>query len=379
MMRRDASVLLIAGEASADLHGAKVVERLRDLAPSLSVYGVGGDRLGAAGMELTYDARDFAVVGFVEIVRHIPRLKAAMDRLVRLTAERATPLAILIDYPGFNIVLAKRLKKMGVRVLYYVSPQVWAWGEGRVRAIAEHVDRMAVVFAFEKDFYRERGIDVEFVGHPLLEEPLLSGTGRRSRPSGSPPLLGLLPGSRRQEIDRHLPAMLGAAGILEREVPGLTVALGRAPGIDGDVIGRAVAGSGLRVDVVPPERTYDLMLRASALLVSSGTATLEAACAGAPMVVVYRMAPVSYVIARSLIKTRHIGLVNLVAGEEVVPELIQNEVSPGRLAAAVRPFLTDAACAERVSTRLLEVRTRLGTPGASERVARMALGMLGEA
>jgi lipid-A-disaccharide synthase len=379
MMKRDASVLLIAGEASADLHGAKVVERLRDLAPSLSVYGVGGDRLGAAGMELVYNARDFAVVGFVEIVRHIPRLKAAMDRLVRLTAERATALAILIDYPGFNIVLAKRLKGMGVRVLYYVSPQVWAWGESRVRAIAAHVDRMAVIFAFEKDFYRERGVDVEFVGHPLLEEPLLAGA-LPARPRGEgPPLLGLLPGSRRQEIDRHLPAMLGAARILEREMPGLTIALGRAPGIDAALIDRAVAGSGLRVETVPPERTYDLMLRASALLVSSGTATLEAACAGAPMVVVYRMAPVSYAIARSLVKTRHIGLVNLVAGEEVVPELIQNEVSPGRLAEAARPFLTDAACAERTSRRLLEVRARLGTPGASDRVARMALDMLGGA
>lgn len=379
MVRRDASVLMIAGEASADLHGAKVVKRLRELAPSLAVYGVGGDRMGAAGMELEYHARDFAVVGFVEVVRHIPRLKTAMDRLVRLAAERATPLAILIDYPGFNIVLAGRLKRMGVRVLYYVSPQVWAWGEGRVRAIAERVDRMAVVLPFEKDFYGARGVDVEFVGHPLLEEPLLAGAARPRGPRGGPPLLGLLPGSRRQEIDRLLPAMLGAARILGREVPGLTVALGRAPGIDGAVVDRFVADSGLSVDVVPPERTYDLMLRASALLVSSGTATLEAACAGAPMVVVYRMAPVSYAIARSLVKTRHIGLVNLVAGEGVVPELIQNEVSPRRLAAAVRPFLTDAASAERVSKRLLEVRARLGTPGASDRVARMALGMLGEA
>jgi lipid-A-disaccharide synthase len=377
MDRRDASVLMVAGEASADLHGAKVVSRLRELAPALRVYGVGGDRLAAAGMETVYHARDFAVVGFVEIVRHIPRLKTAMDRLVRLAEERATPLAILIDYPGFNIVLAKRLKRMGVRVLYYVSPQVWAWGEGRVRAIAANVDRMAVVFEFERDFYRERGVDVEFVGHPLLEEPLLTGPGRPAASPGAPPLLGLLPGSRRQEIDRHLPAMLGAARILGRDVPGLSVALGRAPGIDGEVIDRIVAGSGLRVDVVPPERTYDLMLRATALLVSSGTATLEAACAGAPMAVVYRMAPLSYAIARSLVKTRHIGLVNLVAGEEVVPELIQNDVSPGGLAAAVRPFLTDAAVAGRVSRRLLDVRARLGTPGASDRVARMALGMLG--
>ncbi len=326
---------------------------------------------------MTYHARDFAVVGFVEVVRHIPRLKTAMDRLVRLAAERATPLAILIDYPGFNIALAKRLKGMGVRVLYYVSPQVWAWGEGRVRTIARHVDRMAVVFAFEKEFYRERGVDVEFVGTPASR----GAAPRRGGPSpedrgGAPPLLGLLPGSRRQEVARHLPVMLGAARILGREVPGLTVALGLAPGIDGEVDraggGRlgAPRGGGPAGPHVRPHAP------SSALLVSSGTATLEAACAGAPMVVVYRMAPASYAIARSLVKTRHIGLVNLVAGEEVVPELIQNDASPGRLAAAVRPFLTDAASAERVSRRLLGVRARLGTPGASDRVARMALGML---
>jgi len=376
MMRQGASVLLVAAEASADLHGAKVVRRLRELAPAVSVYGVGGTRLAEAGMEIVHDARDFAVVGFVEVIRHVPRFAAAMGDLVRAAADRSTPLAVLIDYPGFNLRLAGRLRDAGVRVLYYVSPQVWAWGEGRVRQIAERVDRMAVVFEFEREFYRRRGVEVEFVGHPLLEEPGLCAPRRAPRSPGSPRLLGLLPGSRRQEIERHLPAMLGAAEILAREAPGLSLALGRAPGVDAERVEAMVKASGLRVDVADPERAYDLMRRADALLVSSGTATLEAACAGAPMVIAYRMAPLSYAIARSLVRTRHIGLVNLVAGEEIVPELVQGQVTPRRLAEAVRPFLTDDALAGRVSERLLGVRSRLGTPGASDRVARMALEML---
>jgi len=375
MIGQDASVLVVAGEASADLHGARVVRSLRELAPGVPAFGVGGDRLADAGMEIVEHADSFSVIGFVEVVRHVPRLKAAMDRLVRLAVDRRTPLALLIDYPGFNLMLAKRLKAAGVRVLYYVSPQVWAWGEGRVRAIAERVDRMAVVFEFEREFYRERGVEVEFVGHPLLEEPRLSRP-RAPRPAGEAPLLGLLPGSRWQEVERHLPAMLGAADALARDVPGLSVALGRAPGIAGEPLDRLLRRARLPVSVEAPEATYDLMLRADALLVSSGTATLEAACAGAPMVVVYRVSPLSYAIARTLVRTRHIGLVNIVAGEEVVPELIQGRVTAARLAEAARPFLTDAELARGVTGRLLAVRGRLGTPGASERVARMALRMI---
>jgi lipid-A-disaccharide synthase len=354
------------------------VRKIKDLSPETAVFGVGGDRLAAAGMEVVEHADSFSVIGFVEVLRHVPRLKAAMDRLVRLAAGRRTPLAVLIDYPGFNLLLAKRLRAAGVRVLYYVSPQVWAWGEGRVRAIAERVDRMAVVFEFEREFYRERGVEVEFVGHPLLEEQRLAAP-RQPRRAGAPPLLGLLPGSRWQEVERHLPAMLGAASLIARDAPRLSVALGRAPGIGGARLDALLRGAGLPVELVSPEATYDLMLRADALLVSSGTATLEAACAGAPMVVVYRVSPLSYVIARALVRTRHIGLVNIVAGEEVVPELIQGRVTAAGLAEAARPLLLDPERARRVSERLLAVRGRLGTPGASERVARMALRMIDEA
>jgi len=373
------SLLMVAGETSGDLHGSKVVARLRELAPDLRVFGVGGDRMGAAGMELDFHADDFAVVGLVEVLRLVPRLRRAMGELLRRVDERGAALAVLIDYPGFNLILAKRLKAAGVPVLYYVSPQVWAWGEGRVAKIARRVDRMAVVFPFERDFYAERGVDAQFVGHPLLEEPDIAQAPPAKTSIGDPPLLGLLPGSRRNEIRLHLPAMLDAARALKAELGALDVALGRAPGVDVAALEEAGDLADLGVDVVPPENIHDLMRRSTALLVSSGTATLEAACLGTPMVVVYRMALLSYLAGRMLVRIPDIGLVNVVAGERIVPELVQGRVTAENLVREVRPFLTDREVLERTSERLLAVRGELGTPGASDRVARMVLDMMGDA
>jgi lipid-A-disaccharide synthase len=372
-----ATVLLVAGEASGDLHGSKVVARLRDLAPGLRAYGVGGERMRSAGMEAVYRSEDFALVGFVEVLRHVPRLRAAMDDLVRLASLRKTRLAILIDYPGFNLILAKRLKTLGIRVLYYVSPQVWAWGAGRVRTIAERTDRVAVILPFEKAFYAERGVDVDYVGHPLLEEPALASLPVPKRASEAPPSVGILPGSRVQEIARHLPPMLGALRILRSEFPRLPARLGLARGIDAAMLTRFGDLPALGVEIVPADGIYDLMRSSTALVVSSGTATLEAACLGTPMVIVYRMAGLSYVAGRALVRIPFIGLVNVVAGEKIVPEIIQREVTAERLARELRPFLTDPALVERTSKRLLEVRASLGAPGASDRVAMMALRMMG--
>jgi lipid-A-disaccharide synthase len=373
------SLLMVAGETSGDLHGSKVVARLRELAPDLRVFGVGGDRMGAAGMELDFHTDDFAVVGLVEVLRLVPKLRRAMGQLLRRVDERDAALAVLIDYPGFNLILAKRLKAAGVPVLYYVSPQVWAWGEGRVAKIARRVDRMAVVFPFERDFYAERGVDARFVGHPLLEEPDIAQAPPAKTSIGDPPLLGLLPGSRRNEIRLHLPAMLDAVRALKAELGTLDVALGRAPGVDTAALEEAGDLAGLGVEVVPPENIHDLMRRSTALLVSSGTATLEAACLGTPMVIVYRMALLSYLAGRMLVRIPDIGLVNVVAGERIVPELVQGRVTAENLVREVRPFLTDREVLERTSRRLLSVRGELGTPGASDRVARMALDMMGDA
>lgn len=375
MATEHGSILMVAGETSGDLHGAKVVSHLQELAPKLRVYGVAGDRMVAAGAEPVFRSDDFSMVGFVEIVRHVPRLRRAMDELVRQTERRGTRVAVLIDYPGFNLILARRLRAAGIRVLYYISPQVWAWGEGRVRKIAERVDRMAVILPFEADFYARRGVDVEFVGHPLLEEPWVAGIEGPRTGLGDPLVLGLLPGSRRQEILRHLSVMLRTARSLRRDVPGLHVSVGLARGVDAawvSSIGRADMDG---VTLVPPDGVHGLMSRATALVVASGTATLEAACAGTPMVIMYRTSALSYALARSMVRIPHIGLVNVIAGEEVVPEVIQGDARPEVLAARVRPFLVDGELVARTSRRLIDVRDALGEPGASERVARMALSM----
>ncbi len=378
MATEHGSILMVAGETSGDLHGAKVVSHLQELAPELRVYGVAGERMVAAGAEPVFRSDDFSMVGFVEIVRHVPRLRRAMDELVRQAARRGTRVAVLIDYPGFNLILARRLRAAGIRVLYYISPQVWAWGEGRVRKIAERVDRMAVILPFEADFYARRGVDVEFVGHPLLEEPWVAGIEGPRTGLGDPLVLGLLPGSRRQEILRHLSVMLRAARSLRRDVPGLHVSVGLARGVDAawvSSIGRADMDG---VTLVPPDGVHGLMSRATALIVASGTATLEAACAGTPMVIMYRTSALSYALARSMVRIPHIGLVNVIAGEEVVPEVIQGDARPQVLAARVRPFLVDGELVARTSRRLIDVRNALGEPGASERVARMALSMAEE-
>jgi lipid-A-disaccharide synthase len=366
---------MVAGEASGDLHAGKLVAKLAEVAPDVSVFGVGGDRMRRAGCELIYHCDDFAVVGLTEVLHHIPLLRRAMHRLVSLAVEREVSVAVLVDYPGFNLMLADRLKRVGVRVLYYISPQVWAWGEGRVRKIARLVDRMAVVFPFEVDFYRERGVDVEFVGHPLLEEPALSEGAPGVPVDGT--VLGLLPGSRRNEVERLLPPMLGAVSILRERIGGLRVHLGRARGISEEVL----AGSGdpraAGVEVLPPGSAHDVMRGSTALLISSGTATLEAACLGTPMVIVYRLGALSYLAGRALVRIPRIGLVNVVAGRELVPELVQGEASASRMAEEVEPFLTDPARRESVSRELREVRRSLGEPGASLRVAEMVLSMMG--
>ena len=228
MPAQDTSVLMVAGEASGDLHASKVVAKLMERSPGIRVFGIGGERMRASGMELLYHADDFAMMGFAEVIRHIGRFRRALDVLTEESSARGTRLAILVDYPGFNLTLARRLRRSGVRILYYISPQVWAWGERRVAKIARLADRMAVILPFERRFYRERGVETDFVGHPLLEEPEIAAPREPKTSLGSPPVLGLLPGSRAQEIDRHLPPMLGAARILSERIPGLEVRLGMA-------------------------------------------------------------------------------------------------------------------------------------------------------
>ncbi|HEX7574343.1 MAG TPA: lipid-A-disaccharide synthase [Bacteroidota bacterium] len=369
-------VLMVAGEASGDLHGSSVVRALKILSPSVDVAGVGGERMRREGMELIRDIADLGFMGFVEVVRNLGTIRDLKRMLIGELERRRPDVVVLIDYPGFNLRFAREAKSRGIPVLYYISPQVWAWHRGRVKKMRSLVDRMKVVFPFEVDIYRNEGIDVEFVGHPLAEHIGTSCTRaeffRRNGLDPSKKLLGLFPGSRRQEIERILPVISRAAELLcgGRD---LQVAIGVAPNLGKEFVGR-FTDAGSRA-VMVEDGTYDLMAYADAAIVTSGTATLETGWFGTPMAVVYRTSPLTYFIGRLLVDVRSIGLVNIVAGKSIVPEFIQGAMTAGNLSKAVGRFLDDESLAASVRRELSVIREKLGGPGASERVARGILSL----
>lgn len=368
-------IMIIAGEASGDLHGAGLVRALRGCDPDGEVFGVGGDRMRREGFEPVYHIEQFAFMGLVEVIRHLPFVRAAFRRLERLFIDRRPDVLILIDYPEFNLRLARRAKRHGVPILYYISPQVWAWRPGRVSTIVRLVDRMAVVFPFEVELYERAGGRVECVGHPLLEvvRPIHDKPAfcQQAELIPTQPIIGLLPGSRWQEVSRLLPAMIGAIQEMRRSMPGLQGIIGLAPTIQRDAIAPLLAQAGQMAMV--EGLTYDVMQHADFLFVASGTATLEAACLGTPMFVLYKMARLSWWIGKRVVTIPNIGLVNVVAGQRVVPEFLQDDVTPDILAPAALQCLNDPARLARMRSDLHDVRSRLGSPGASERVARMAM------
>lgn len=363
-------VLMVAGEASGDLHGGGVVRELLRLRPGTSVFGIGGDRMRGAGMELVHHIGEMAFMGFAEVLRNLPFIRRVERELEELLRRRRPDVVVLIDYPGFNLRFARTAKRHGIPVLYYISPQVWAWHRSRVRTMRRRVDAMKVVFPFEEAIYRAEGIDVEFVGHPLVDA--LGDAGPRNdvlRRHGLDPagrVLGLFPGSRKQEIERILPAVGETALALHRKL-GVQAALGLAPALDEDLV-RSRLPAGLPVRIVHGD-THGLMQHADAAIVTSGTATLEAGWYGTPMAVVYKTSPVTYAIGRTLVDVPAIGLVNIVAGKTIVREFIQGGCAPGPLGAEMERLLTDADYADGMRRELAVIRERLGPPGASARVA----------
>lgn len=372
-----ASVLLIAGEASGDMHGAGVVRELKKAMPGVETFGVGGDAMAAEGMRLVRHIREVSFMGFVEVIRNLGTIRALESDLRAALEPRAPDAAVLIDYPGFNLRFARFLKQKRVPVLYYISPQVWAWHKSRVKTMRGRIDQMNVVFPFEVEIYRREGVPVEFVGHPLVER--LGASQDRTTfhsalgvPAGGK-LLGLFPGSRLQEIERIFPAMLDAAGRVRRQT-GAVAAVGVASNIGRETL----AGyCGPHPDVQLVEgRTYDLMQHADAGIVTSGTATLEMGWFGTPMAIVYRTSPITYALGRLLVDVPAIGLANIVAGRTVVPEFIQRDMTPESLASAVVRMLDDAAYREEMVRGLSVIRQRLGGPGASARVAANVLRLM---
>lgn len=373
---RHPSVMMVVGEASGDLHGAKLAEALRSADSRLSLFGIGGDRMRAAGVRVAVDSRQLAVVGITEIVAKLPGILRGWRTACRMLAEYRPDLLILIDFPDFNLRLARYAKRLQTRVLYYISPQIWAWRRQRVKQIRRRVDHMAVILPFEADFYRRHGVPVSFVGHPLMDQQTKAAPRRTDGAPGVPPTIGMLPGSRDSEVHRLLPHMLGAAARLQRRL-GVHLLLSRAESVDPQLMERILAlrRDSLRLEIVSgdPARVFQT---ADMVIAASGTATLEAALYGTPMMIVYRVSPISYLLGKALIQVPHIGLVNLIAGRRVVPELIQQAVTPETIAAEAHSLLAQPSRRARMRADLNRVKKRLGAAGASTRVAQIALALM---
>ena len=372
-------IVVVAGEASGDLHGAGLVEALRRHAPGLAFSGMGGVRMRTVGVRLLADAGETAVVGVSELWEKRRALRAALRTLRGHLAEAGPALLICIDFPDFNLLLARTARRLGIPVCYFISPQVWAWRRGRVRTIRRLVRKMLVLFPFEETLYRAAGVDVAFVGHPLLDALAAVPPRERCRErlgiADGMKILGLLPGSRAAEIRRHLPLLLEAAGRVRAEESGVAVVLGLSDTAERPTVEAAVAGAGVPARVIQG-RTHEVMRAADFLMAVSGTVTLEAAVLETPMLITYRLGRLSYWLARLLVRVPFVGLPNLVADRGIVPELLQHDATPQRLAATALDILRSPARQGTMRAALADVRRRLGEPGALDRAAREIVRLL---
>jgi lipid-A-disaccharide synthase len=372
-------VMLSAGEASGDLHAASFYLELRKRVPEVKAIGMGGSAMRDAGVELRYDSSGIGVIGLAEILRHYGEIRQAL-RIMRQALRQEKPdLLICVDYKEFNFRLATTAKACGVKVLFYVSPQVWAWRPGRVKSYGRIVDHMAVIFPFEVPFYRRYGIPVTYVGHPL------AGKVRATEPkpavlaklglSDSQPLVGLFPGSRVNELKRILPVIVEAAKRLGARFPALQFLLFKAPALDETALHRLVNDAGLNCKIIAG-RDYNALHCCDAAIAVSGTVTLEAALAGVPMAIVYRLSPVSYWLGRLLVNIDFIGLPNILAGKPVAREFIQHEADPNAIADEIAKLLTDRDYAAAIRREFGELSRQLGAANASQELAKVAAAML---
>jgi lipid-A-disaccharide synthase len=367
-------ILFAVGEASGDLHAAGVAASLQRLRPELVLAAVGGPRLAEQGVELVHRDAHLGVMGFAEILKHVPRHFLLLRKLGAMMKRGEIALLVLVDYPGFNMKLAAAAKDFGVPVLYYVTPQVWAWGAGRIPKMAQVITKAAVILPFEEPLLRGYGIDATFVGHPLLDRATNMPTRQEARETlglgSDSPVLALFPGSRQQEIDRHIDDFVATGKELQRRIRGLEVLVSVAPTVALDTARcpfRLVHSASLTV-----------LRAADAAVCKSGTTTLEAAIADCPLVVAYRAGRISFALAKRWVKIPHIGLVNVVAGREVAREFIQDQIVPAKIADAMVPLLEGGSPQRReVLAGLAQVRSKLGSPGAADRVARMAGDLVG--
>lgn len=373
------NVMIVAGEASGDMYGARVVEEAHRLDSSVRFFGIGGVAMRRAGVETLVDSKEMAVMGLFEIISHFGVIYRAFKLLKSRLLNDKPDLLILIDYPGFNLRLAAVAKRAGVKVFYYITPQVWAWHSSRARKIARLVDHAAVILPFEAPFFERVGLPVTFVGHPLLEMALPSMSKEAFQDEfeldHNLRTVGLFPGSRKREIDSLLPVMLESAKLLQERFPDLQFILPLASSVDRETVDRQVSASGVAVTVVEG-KNYDVMQTCDVIIAASGTVTMEIALFGVPMVIVYKASPLTFAIGIRLLNVEHVGICNIVAGERIVPELLQAEAEPLKIADELSKMLADSKYADSIRRKLLKVRSHLGDSGASKRVARLAMDIM---
>ncbi len=376
-----ATILISAGEASSDMYAARLAKIIRERTGA-QLFGMGGPRMAEAGVELIADYHEVAVVGITEVLHKIPAVVRVQNRLAREAARRKAALAILVDSPGTHLGMARRLKNRGIPVGYFIGPQVWAWRPGRVRVVKRLVKRMVVIFPFEEEIYRKAGVPVDFVGHPLADVVHASG-GReefaaRHGLDAQRPIVALLPGSRRREIEQHYRTILESCAIIARKHTQRGAAQfvhAAAPGIDLQPFAGYERSLGIDIRHIQ-DAVYDVLGSADCAIVASGTATVEAALLGTPMVVIYRVAPVTAAILRRMVRTRDFGMVNLIAGRRIAPELTQDDFTPEKVAAEAGRLLDSPEARETMKHALAEVRVKLGPGGAIDRAAEIFCGML---
>ncbi|MDR9435292.1 MAG: lipid-A-disaccharide synthase [Thiohalophilus sp.] len=354
--------MIIAGEASGDLHAAKLVEGVKQQRPDTRFFGIGGSAMRKAGVEILVESSELAVVGLIEVFAHRKVIFGALNQMREILRSDPPDLLILTDYPEFNLRLAQTAKECGVKVLYYISPQIWAWRQGRVKKIQRLVDKMAVVFPFEVDFYARHGVPVTYVGHPLAHEVKASADRdtllHEFGMDPERPVVGLFPGSRRSEIKRLLPIIIDTARLLQQQRPQLQFVLPIASTLNPDLIRKNMPEHELDIHYIE-QRPYDAMLASDAIITVSGTVTLEIALTGIPMVVINRVAWLTYHIVKRMLKIDHLALCNIVAQRRIVPELIQNDATPRAIAAELERILDDDDYRKEIKQGLEEVRQKL--------------------
>jgi lipid-A-disaccharide synthase len=373
------TVMIVAGEASGDMHGANLVREMLKINPALSFYGIGGNKLKEEGVQLLASASGMAVVGLTEVVSKLGKILKIMGMMKRSLDERRPDLVILIDYPDFNLRLANAAKKRGIKVFYYISPQVWAWRKGRIGQIKKTVDKMAVILPFEVDTYGREGFAVNYVGHPLLDMVKLNYSKQELRKkfglAGDKITIGIMPGSRPSEVKKLMPELMRAAEILKNEMPDVQFVLPLADTLEEATVTDIISKFKVKVKIISGH-TYDVISCADLALVASGTATLETGLLGVPMIIVYKISLLSYFIGRLIVDVKNIGLVNIIAGKTIVPELIQGDACGERIAREALAILKNEGKKQEIIKELEAIRAKLGEPGAAIRAAQIACDMI---